>query len=103
MRMICRNIICHLVLVSLEKECLQLLKTLNSTNRDDERTYLNQVRFQLYRLMRRLQAKTAESNMLRDYQHCYQFIHDHTIKQLIEWQGKDIRSSSLDCIEHCLS
>jgi hypothetical protein len=45
---------------------------------------LNFLRRNLYQLMRQLKAKTAENNMLIDYQYYFQLIHTNIIQQLTQ-------------------
>jgi hypothetical protein len=45
---------------------------------------LNSLRINFHQLMPQVKAKTAENNMLIDYQHYLQLIHANTIQQLTQ-------------------
>lgn len=85
--MICRGIICNLVVIAMQQECSNLLKDSTSTANRDHYINLNMIRQNLYQLLRQLKAKTAENNMLIDYRSYFQFIHTDIIQQLIQWQS----------------
>jgi hypothetical protein len=87
-KIVCRDIICHLALASIQQEFVECLKAYTSKSTRDKQRDLQSLRTDLYRLMRRLKAKTAENNMLIDYQWYFQWIRTDTLRQLTEWTSK---------------
>jgi hypothetical protein len=83
-KLIFRGIICNLVLLSIEQDFFNQLDSYQSKSNRENLINLNSLRTNLYQLMRQLKAKTAENNMLIDYQYYLQFIHTNTIQQLTQ-------------------
>lgn len=83
-KLIFRGIICNLVLLSIEQDFFNQLDSYQSKSNRENLISLNSLRTNLYQLMRQLKAKTAENNMLIDYQYYLQFIHTNTIQQLTQ-------------------
>lgn len=86
--MIYRGILCHLVFVSIQKDFIDYLNQYKSETNRNHRRDLNVVRTNFYRLIKRLKAKTAETNMLIDYRSYFQLIHTDILRQLTEWTSK---------------
>ncbi len=82
-KLVFRGIICNLVLLSIEQEFSNQLESYQSKTNRKNVMNLNSLRKNLYQLMRQLKAKTAENNMLIDYQSYLQWIHTNTIQQMI--------------------
>ena len=84
----CRGILCNLVLVAIQQEFSENIERYTrKSNRENSRRFYS-IRTNLYRLMRHLKAKTAESNMLIDYRCFYQVIRTDTIQQLTQWESE---------------
>ncbi|CAM4884408.1 unnamed protein product [Rotaria socialis] len=92
-KIICRGIICNLVLVSIQQEFSNQLEYRTLKSNRENCINLSCLRSNLYQLMRQLKAKTAENNMLVDYRYYFQVIHTDAIQQLIQWKILDIKSS----------
>ncbi|CAF3537360.1 unnamed protein product [Rotaria sordida] len=86
-KIICRGIICNLVLISIQQEFSNHFEYYTLKTRRENYINLNFIRTNLYQLMRQLKAKTAENNMLIDYQYYFQLIHTDTIQQLLQWKN----------------
>ncbi|CAF3361258.1 unnamed protein product [Rotaria sp. Silwood1] len=87
-KIICRGIICNLVLISIQQDFSNHLEYYTSKTHRENHINLNLIRTNLYQLMRQLKAKTAENNMLIDYRYYFQVIHTYTIQQLLQWKSK---------------
>ncbi|CAF1044141.1 unnamed protein product [Adineta steineri] len=87
-KIIFRGIISNFVLLSIQQEFSNLLEDYTSNTWRENSSNLNFIRTNLYQLIRQLKAKTAENNMLIDYQHYLQFIHTDIIQQIIQWKSK---------------
>ena len=85
--MIFRGMICNLVLLAIQQEFAQQSKSYASTTNRKNQTRFNTLRANLYQLMRQLKAKSAETNMLIDYQDYFEFIRNDTIEQLMQWKS----------------
>ncbi len=83
-KLVFRGIICNLVLLSIEQEFSNQLESYQSKTNRKNVMNLNSLRKNLFQLMRQLKAKTAENNMLIDYQSYLQWIHTNTIQQMID-------------------
>ena len=92
---VCRNIIAHLTLISIEKNFIETLK--NSKNRGNERQlfHLQFKRHEFDRLMRQLKAKTAEGNMLIDYRTFFHWVQFDIFRQLAQWTSNMILFNDL--------
>ncbi|CAF2745505.1 unnamed protein product [Rotaria sp. Silwood2] len=86
-KIICRGIICNLVLISIQQEFSNHLEYYTSKTRRENYINLNLIRTNLYQLMCQLKAKTAENNMLIDYRCYFKVIHTDTIQQLLQWKN----------------
>ena len=95
-KIVCRDIICHLALVSIQQEFVECLKAYTSKSNRGQRRDLQSLRTDLYQLMRRLKAKTAENNMLIDYQWYFQLIRTDTLLQLTQWTSQAILADRLE-------
>ena len=89
-KIIYRGIICHLVLVSIQQDFAEHLNEYQSESKRNHRCHLNVTRANFNRLMNKLKAKTAETNMLSDYYSYFQFIRTDVLQQIIEWTSKTI-------------
>ena len=83
-KLVFRGIICNLVFLSIEQEFSNQLESYQSKTKRENIMNLNSLRTNLYQLMRQLKAKTAEHNLLIDYQSYLQWIHTNTIQQLLD-------------------